>query len=60
MKLIYLAHTEYKQGLASFLDENGINWTRTDDGIAFPIENVKQAFLIGFAFGEFYKNEDNY
>ena len=55
-----LTDSEYRQGLASFLDENHIEWTRQKDGITITVEHQKQAFLIGFAFGEFYKNEDNY
>ncbi len=60
MKIIHLTDAQYKQGFASFLDAIGANWSKTDDGIAFAVENVKEAFLLGFQFGEFYKDDNNY
>lgn len=55
-----ITDSEYREGLAPFLDENNIEWERQKDGITITVEHAKQAFLIGFKFGEFYKDNDNY
>ena len=51
---------EYKQGLASFLDQENIKWEHLGEGIADWIKiyyhNDEDLFNIAFNFGKFYEN----
>jgi hypothetical protein len=47
----------YIQGLASFLDEKGIEWKTIGDSDSIEIyfTNDEELFLLGFEFGKFYE-----
>jgi len=50
----------YIQGLASFLDENDIQWEGLpNQGIAIYFNNLEELFLIGYKFGCFYSEIEN-
>lgn len=48
----------YIQGLASYLDEKNITWSKVDDTDAIKIHynTDEDLFRIGFGFGVFYTN----
>ena len=60
MKTIIIKN--YINGLASFLDEEGIMWekvdgeTSTNDIIKIYYNTNEDLFLMGFNFGKFYEN----
>jgi hypothetical protein len=62
MKTIIIKN--YIQGLASFLDEEGIKWEHLGkevaDWIKIYYHNDEELFFIGFNFGKFYEKLENH